>query len=204
MPRPLVRRCLLQGLDRVPGAVRRAVQRALLAAALLGAALPAAAQSVELAQLRTARQDGALTLEFSARVSLPRAVEDALHRGVPVYFVAEARLLKSRWYWRDERVARVSRSWRVAFQPLTGTWRVGLGGLNQTHATLGEAMAAVTRSAGWKLVELDRLDAEGRYTLEFSYRLDSSQLPSPMQIGLGGQADWTIGVERSIRVEREP
>jgi hypothetical protein len=85
--------------------------------------------------VRTSRGEGTLDLEFAVRLSLPRAVEDALHRGVPVYFVAEAQLLRNRWYWRDERVARVQRTWRVAYQPLTGNWRVGLGGLNQTHAS---------------------------------------------------------------------
>jgi hypothetical protein len=87
-------------------------------------------------------------------------VEEALQRGVPVYFVAEASVLRSRWYWRDERVARVQRTWRLAFQPLTGTWRVGLGGLSQTYATLDEALAAVARIAGWKLAELSQLDPD--------------------------------------------
>jgi hypothetical protein len=89
----------------------------------------------------------------------------------------------------------------VAFQPLTGTWRVGLGGLNQTHATLAEALGVVSRSAGWKLADLAQIDPDSRYYVEFSYRLDSSQLPSPMQIGLGGQADWTLGIERTVRLD---
>ncbi len=191
MPPSLVRRSLLQGL----------VLLLLLGGLSSGTVR---AQAIELATLRTARAEGALTLEFSVRLLLPRAVEDALHRGVPVYFVAEAELKRSRWYWRDERVARVSRSWRVAYQPLTSSWRVGLGGLNQTYPTLPDAMAAVTRSAGWKVADLGQLDADSRYTLEFSYKLDNAQLPSPMQIGLGGQADWVIGVERVLRLDREP
>ncbi|EGJ09181.1 MULTISPECIES: DUF4390 domain-containing protein [Rubrivivax] len=166
----------------------------------LGAA-PARAQGVELIQLQSGRSDGALTLEFAARVTLPKAVEDAMARGVPVYFVAQATLRRDRWYWRDERVARVSRSWRVVYQPLTSSWRVGLGGLNQTYATLAEAMAAVTRSAGWRIAELSQLEPGKDYYIEFSWRLDTSQLPSPMQIGLGGQADWAIGAERELPVE---
>ena len=186
----MVRRRLLQGLALV-----------LLGWLPVGAAL---AQSIELAALQASRGDGVLSLEFAVKISLPRAVEDALHRGVPVYFVAEAELKRNRWYWRDERVARVSRSWRVAYQPLTGAWRVGLGGLNQTYPTLPDAMAAVTRSAGWKVADLSQLDPDSRYYLEFAYRLDNSQLPSPMQISLAAQADWAIGVERVLRIEREP
>ena len=125
---PLVRRSLLQGLVLM-----------LLLWTLVAGQAQAQAQGVELALLQLQRQEGELTLDFDARVTLPKAVEDAMQRGVPVYFVAEATLYRSRWYWRDERVARVQRSWRVAYQPLTSTWRVGFGGFNQSFQTLGEA-----------------------------------------------------------------
>jgi hypothetical protein len=188
MPPPLVRRSLLQGLVLV------------LLLWTLGSGR-VQAQGIELALLQLQRQDGELTLDFDARMALPKSVEDAMQRGVPVYFVAEATLYRSRWYWRDERVARVQRSWRVAYQPLTSTWRVGFGGFNQSFQTLAEALTVVSRSTRWKVAELSQLDPDSRHTLEFSYRLDSSQLPSPLQLGLGAQADWVLGVERTLRVE---
>ncbi len=163
-------------------------------------AAPVQAQGVELALLKTSRAEGSLNLDFAARISLPRAAEDALMRGVPIYFVAEAALFRGRWYWRDERVARVSRSWRVAFQPLTSTWRVSLAGLNQTYASLPEALTAASRSAGWRLADLSQIDPDKSYYIEFNYRLDSTQLPGPMQFGLGG-GDWAVGVYREFRVE---
>jgi hypothetical protein len=166
---------------------------------LLGAG-PAQAQGVELAQLQTTRADGALNLDFVARVSLPRTVEEAVQRGVPLYFVAEAQLLRNRWYWRDERVSRVSRSWRLAYRPLTSDWRVSLGGLNQTFPSLAEALATVSRSGGWKLADTAQVDDKGYY-VEFSYKLDTTQLPGPMQFGLGGQGDWAVGVSRTIKVD---
>lgn len=175
--------------------------RGLLLLALLGFGLEVAAQGVELASLATERRDGALTLEFAARIVLPKVVEDALQQSVPVYFVAQAELKRDRWYWRDERVARVSRQWRLAFQPLTGNWRVGLAGINQTHNTLEEALAALSRSAGWRLADLAQLDPDSRYYVNFSYKLDTSQLPGPMQFGLGGGSEWVVGVQRSLAVD---
>ncbi|WP_425256583.1 DUF4390 domain-containing protein [Rubrivivax sp. RP6-9] len=191
MPPVPVRRRLLQGLG------------LLLLLGALGASPPLRAEPVELAQLDLARSDGALTLEFAARVTLPRAVEEALHRGVPVYFVAQADLKRKRWYWRDERVARVTRSWRVAYQPLTNTWRVSLGGLHQSYPSLADAMATVSRSGGWRIAELAQLDADSRYELEFIYKLDTAQLPSFMQIGLGGPNEWAIGAERVLRLDAD-
>jgi hypothetical protein len=187
---PPVRRLTMQGL----------LQGLALVLCLL--AWPAArAQGVELAALQVQRQEGTLALDFNARVNLTRTVEEALQRGVPIYFLAEAQLLRNRWYWRDERVARVSRSWRLAYQPLTGFWRVSLGGLNQTYPNLGEALAIASRSAGWKLADLAQLDPDKSYYLEFSYKLDTTQLPGPMQFGLGGQGDWAVGVARTLKVD---
>ncbi|MDO9074176.1 MAG: DUF4390 domain-containing protein [Rubrivivax sp.] len=202
MPLPPVRRFTMQGL--LQGGVRLGLGAALLVLVLvlgLGTAPAARAQGVDLATLQVQRFEGALTLDFTARVNLPRAVEEALHRGVPIYFLAEARLLRDRWYWRDERVTRVSRSWRLAYQPLTGSWRVGLGGLNQTFPSLSEALAIASRSAGWKLAELTQLDVDKSYYVEFSYRLDTTQLPGPMQFGLGGQGDWAVGTARVLKVD---
>jgi hypothetical protein len=196
----LLRVCRIQRIHRVRHALQRGLC-ALVAWVLALSALTTQAQGVELLTLQATRADGAVNLEFSARVALPRAVDDALQKGVPLYFVAEATLLRNRWYWRDERVARLSRSWRLAFQPLTGAWRVSLGGLHQTYASLDEALSAVSRSGGWKLIDADRLERDGSYYLEFSYRLDSSQLPGPMQFGLGGGADWTVGVSRTLRID---
>lgn len=177
---------------------------ALLLVLLLWAAswlpVPAAAQGVELATLKSQRTDAALQLDFAVRITLPRAVEEALQRGVPVYFVAQATLYRNRWYWRDERIARVSRSWRIAFQPLTGGWRVSLGGLSQNHGTLAEALVAASSSSSWKIADLAQLDGRGHY-VEFEYRLDTSQLPGFVQIGLGGQDEWNVRVERTLWVD---
>lgn len=165
----------------------------------LGATTQAQAQGVELTSLQALRADGALTLDYNARLTLTPAIEDALKRGVPMYFVAEAAVYRNRWYWRDERQARVTRSWRLSYQPLTSSWRLSLGGLSQNFPTLAEAMAPLSRVSGWRLLDADRLEPGERHYLEFSFQLDNSQLPRPMQIDLG--TDWKLGIERSLRLE---
>lgn len=172
-----------------------------LAFAIALAGHAARAQGIDLLNLQVQRQEAELKLEFATRLQLSRTVEDALHRGVPVYFTAQATLWRSRWYWRDDRVARVARSWRLAYQPLTSTWRVGVGAITQTYPTLGEALAVISRTSGWKLADLAQMDPDARHYVEFAFRLDTSQLPSPMLIGLTGQTDWQLAVERSLKVE---
>lgn len=176
--------------------------RLLVVAWLLAAScLTGRAQGIDVTHLALSRQDSALMLEFALKTQLSRSVEDALQRGVPMYFTAQATLLRTRWFWRDERLARVTRQWRLAYQPLTSTWRVGIGGLTQSYGSLQEAMAMITRTAGWHLADLGQLDPDSRHYVEFSFRLDTSQLPPPMLVGLTSQGGWQLSVERTLRVD---
>lgn len=163
-------------------------------AALL-ALLPGAARAdgIELAHLATRRVDDGLELSFSTRFELSHAAEDALHKGVPLYFVAEANVLRNRWYWRDARVARGERNWRLAWQPLTRQYRVSTGGLHQSFPTLEDALNVVRGQSGWRIAEPRDIEDGGNYYVEFSFRLDVSQLPRPMQIGL--QSGFALNIE---------
>jgi Domain of unknown function (DUF4390) len=166
----------------------------------------ARAQGVEVLDLQASRDEVAVSLEYQLRVTLPSTVEAAVERGVPLYFTAQASLMRPRWYWRDERAARVSREWRLSFQPLTSTWRVSQGGLGQSFASLAEALSAMTRSTGWRIADTRDVEPDGRHYIEFSWRLDTSQLPRPLQIGLGGiggASEWSLGVERSFKLTPE-
>jgi hypothetical protein len=167
---------------------------------MAGFAPQARAQGVELPSIAAKRQDGGIVLDFVANLTLSRAVEDALRRGVPVYFVAEASVKKPRWYWRDERVARVSRSWRLSYQPLTSAWRVSLGAFSQSYPSLEEALTTVTRMAHWRVADAG-IDASDKYYVDFQFYLDASQLPPPMRLDLNAQSEWKLGVERTVPVE---
>jgi hypothetical protein len=156
---------------------------------------------VEVQTLSLRREDGAVQLDFDLRVHLPPAVEDALNRGVPLYFQASAAFFRSRWYWRDARVARVERQWRLSFQPLTGVYRVSLGSIAQNHARLEDALTAVSRLGRWQVAEPGQVEAGERHYAEFSWKLDINQLPRPMQFGLGSGTEWSLGVERTLRLE---
>jgi Domain of unknown function (DUF4390) len=192
----------------VPGPRGRRGFLAWLLAAGLACAAPAAwGQNVEVIGLAAVREAEAVTLDYQLRVALPRAAEDAALRGVPLYFTATATLWRPRWYWRDDRIARARREWRLAYQPLTSTWRVSQGGLGQSHASLAEAMATMTRASGWRIADAAAAaEADSRHYVEFDWRLDTSQLPRPLQIGLTGPgtaSEWALGVERTLKLFTE-
>ena len=80
-----------------------------------------------------------------------------------------------------------------------GSGRVALA---QNHDTLAEALASVQRISRWEIAELANVDASN-HSLTFRFRLDLSQLPRPFQMGIAGQREWQIGIERSQRLQLE-
>jgi hypothetical protein len=180
---------------RLRARLRRAAVLLLCAAAAAGNAGP-----LELAQLDVQNTEQGLVVDFDTRFELPVGVEEALQKGVALHFMAEARLLEKRWYWRDRRAALASRTWRIAYQPLTFSYRVNFGGLGQTYPTLAEALRTVQRSTSWRIADPIAPTDGGRYYVEFSYRLDRDQLPRPLQIGVSSAPEWDLQVERVVPV----
>ena len=160
----------------------------------------ARAADPQLASFEVVHNEEGVLLTYAVNGDLARSVDDALGKAVPLYFVAEAELFRERWYWRDQRVASAVRIWRIVYQPLTSTYRVTFSGLSQNYNSREEAFAAISRTSRWKIAEPGQLSDGSRHYVEFSYRLDTSLLPRPMQIGIGGQADWNYAVQRVQRL----
>jgi Domain of unknown function (DUF4390) len=172
-----------------------------------------AAAATEITQLRVERAEDGVYLSAVVRFDVPAAVEDALLKGIPVFFVVEADIYRNRWYWTDPRVTSAARTLRLAYQPLTGRWRVNIvaglitsssglrATLNQNYETLPEALSALQRIARWKIAEPSEVEPGAAYTLDLNFRLDLSQLPRPFQIGVAGQRDWTISAQLKDRLK---
>ena len=151
-------------------------------------------------------------LSAQVRFDLTPAVDEALQKGIPLFFVAEAVIQRDRWYWYDKEVARAARHMRLSYQPLTRRWRlmvastpIGNAGvaLGQNFDSREEALAVVQRISGWKIADLQDVEADARHSVTLRFRLDTSQLPRPFQIGTVGQDDWNIAATRSQRLAPE-
>ncbi len=159
----------------------------------------------EVVLLRLSRSADGIDLYATVQLDLPSAVEDALEKGIAMVFLAEADVMRSRWYWADKKVASAQRHMRLAFQPLTRRWRLNVASgpmgnnslglaLNLNFDSLQEAMATVQRISGWKIADSAQIDPDGSYRVDFRFSLDLSQLPRPFQIGAFGQSDWKVSV----------
>ena len=190
----------------------------LFTAFLLLLLTPAHAQpETEVTEMQLDRNAEGVFLTAQLRFELPPLVLTALEKGIPMYFVAEATLLRDRWYWTDKRVIENERHQRLAYLPLTRRWRLsvsselndtsGLGlnvGLTQHYESLPEALAALQRIGRWKIADGQEIEPDVRYWVELSFRLDLSQLPRPFQIGAVGQNEWNVAARRGQRLPAQP
>jgi hypothetical protein len=175
----------------------------------------AQSQTASVTQMRLEEGDDGVYLSATVDFQLPALVQEVLDKGIAIHFVAEAEVYRERWYWTDRRIVQVSRHMRLAYQPLTRRWRVnvapvpisgnaGFGvSLNQNFDSLEEALAAVKRIGRLRLGDAIDIGDETAHPVVFRFRLDTSQLPRPFQIGLVGLADWDISAERSARLTVE-
>ena len=174
------------------------------------------AQSVaaQVASLKLDYVPEGIVLMANVRIELPPAVEDALLKGVPMFFVAEAEVVRHRWYWTDKKVANAQRHMRLAYQPLTRRWRLNVASgvitpnslglaLNLSFDSLPEAMAALQRISAWKIADTAQIDPDSIHRVEFRFSLDLTQLPRPFQIGAFGQSDWNISASATQQIGPE-
>lgn len=167
--------------------------------------------SAEILNLKATRLNKDVAVSADIKFDLPSSIEEAMYKGVSLTFVSDLEITKERWYWVDKTITTTSRQTRISYQALTRRWRVlpwsegtatsGLGvQLPQTYETLAEALAVAQRIYNWRVAQSSEID-DANYWVQLSYRLDISQLPKPLQIGLLGKGDWSISATLRQRMQ---
>jgi len=149
--------------------------------------------AVQSAQLMLADDgDGGLMLDAQFDFELPPVLEDAVNRGIALYFVVEFELFRPRWYWFDKKLIDETRTFRLTYSPLTRQYRLATGALAQPFDSLADALATLRRVRGWQVADRGLIRPDDKYTAQVRMRLDTSQLPKPFQINALTNRDWTL------------
>lgn len=183
-------------------ATRRPARRAALAfagAGLLVAMLApwraARADGVSVAQAELVRVDNGepgVALGAQFEFDLPPVLEDAVNRGIALYFVIEFEVYRQRWYWFDRKLIDTALTYRLTYSPLTRQYRLARGALAQPFESLGEALATLKRVRGWRVADAAQLADSGSLRAYVRLRLDTSQLPKPFQVNALTSRDWSL------------
>jgi hypothetical protein len=159
---------------------------------------PAAADDrieVRSAELRPAADGDGISLDAVFDFELPWALEDAVNRGVALYFVVDFELYRTRWYWFDDRRISAALTYRLSYSPLSRQYRLARGTLALPYDSLGAALAGLRRVSGWTVIESGVLSPGESYSARVRLRLDTTQLPRPFQMSALTNRDWTLASE---------
>jgi len=183
-----------------PGSRSRLKRRQLIAAGFACAAvalLPvaASADSVPLNNAEVRVEDEQVVLNVDFALSLNSTLEEALQRGIPLYFLLEVDIQRPRWYWFDEKVLQHSTQYRVSYLPLTRQYRVASGLLLQTFDSLQEVERLIGRVTARPIASAGDLEKGSRYDVVVRLRLDQNQLPKPFQVDALASREWHLASE---------
>jgi len=155
----------------------------------------AIAQGVTIKSAELLPNGSGYALEANYDVTLTSTLEDMLHRGITLTFVTEFELLTPRWWtfnlW-NRTVADYSIQHRLSYNALTRQYRLAFGALHQNFDNLTEAMAELGRVRNSLVVRSQEIETDRAYLAALRLRLDTSQLPKPLQIDALASNDWRL------------
>lgn len=165
-----------------------------LALGLALALMPASAahaDTIEIRDVRLEAGDDGWTLRTELALELSGRLEEAVNKGVPLFFNLEFELIRPRWYWLDEKTLQAGQTYKLSYHALTQSYRLSAGTLYQSFATLNEALRLLARPRLFA-VERQKVTPGESYTAQVRMRLDVAQLPKAFQIDRLTSREWSL------------
>jgi len=178
-------------LPRTGASLSRIVAAAVLVALSLLVSL-ARADTIAVKSADIHADEDAYVLNAEFDFALNPTLEEALQKGVPLYFALDFDLVRPRKYWFDEKVMSFSTQYRVSYNALTRQYRVASGLLGQTFDGLDEVERFLSRVTSRQIARADELSKGMRYEAAIRLRLDVNQLPKPFQLSALGSREWSL------------
>ena len=150
------------------------------------------AEGIKIKSFELERSDNDWLLSATFQIELSPGLEDAVQKGVVLYFQTEFDLTRSRWYWFDEKPALVQRQTRLSYQPLTQQYRIASEGFTFSAKSMSEALQAVGSIGGWRVIDNGQIDPGKSYNAALRMTLDLSKLPKPFQVNALNNRDWNV------------
>ena len=142
------------------------------------------------ASLQVSDETYALTAEFA--IDLGPRLEEAVTRGVPLFFNLEVVVERPRQFWAAEHIVTKLHSQKLSYSSLTRQFRLSSGGLSQSFETLSDALRILGRAGSLPVVDKASLKPGDTYQVAVRLSLDRNQLPKPFQVDAITDKDWRV------------
>jgi len=197
--------CFLTRLLVVPQNRFKTIFKWLVMASFTGILSTAQAEGISVNKAEVRHIEKSYHLVASYDIHLTFVVQQALERGIPLYFIGEFSLTRPRWYWLDEEVFQSEQIVKLSYNVLTRQYRISRGSLFQNFVSLDDALNMLSRQnssampaglikqdTGYIAGLIKKIKPESSYLAEVRLRLDTSQLPKLLQVNAITGSDWTL------------
>ena len=164
---------------------------------------PAQAEGISVQKAEAQFYGDSYQLSADFEIHFNNVVDQALSRGVSLYFNSEFSLTRPRWYWLNEVVAQSEQITRLSYNALSRQYRITRGSLYQNFSNLNDALRIIGHQSatpieatllreeeGYLAAMLPK--KEGDYIAAVRMRLDVTQLPKPLQVNALATEDWSL------------
>ncbi|SFM31493.1 protein of unknown function [Nitrosomonas communis] len=141
--------------------------------------------------------DKGYQINLDADITLNNTLEQALEKGIILYFVSKFTLIDSHWYWLDEEVARSKQRIELSYHALTRQYRLsGNRMVPQGFDTLQEALQTLGKQHNVPIEMKSTLKQDVEYIATLQVWLDISRLAKPFQLEWFSSKDWNLSSEK--------
>lgn len=135
-------------------------------------------------------------INVDAAIELSSTLEQALEKGIVLYFVIKFALIDTKWYWVDDEVARSKLRIGLSYNALTRQYRLSHRTKSQGFDTLAEALQVLGTQHHIPVEEKLQLRSNGEYLASLQLWLDASRLSKPFQLESLSSKEWNLSSEK--------
>ena len=120
-------------------------------------------------------------------------LDEAIRKGIPINFIIEFELKKSRKYWFDEEVTKKTKEIVLSYHALSKQFILSESE-NRLVAfdNLTQAKNELKKIKNWRIFDKSQIDDTDKYSAYLQVKLDQTKLPKQLQVDITSNQEWQL------------
>lgn len=156
----------------------------------------AQAENIQIKSVNVAAVEQNYVISVDAEIALNATLEQALEKGIVLYFVTKFSLVDSRWFWPNDEVARGKLRVGLRYYALTRQYHLNYPSFSQSFNTLKEALEVLGQLRDYPLTVKSELKQDVDYIASLRIWLDLTRMPKPFQVEALGSNQWNLSSDK--------
>lgn len=152
--------------------------------------------SIQVRSFKLENVENGFIVSVDSEIELNPTLEQALKKGVTLYFVTKFTLVEPRWYWLDSEVARIKTRIGLKYSTLTRQYYLSDSTFSKYFFSLKEALQAIQKLYDQPLHVTSNLSQTREYHATLRLWLDLTRMPKPFQVEALGSSAWNLTSDR--------